>query len=133
MEPFPGLPLSVQPHHIDMFGHMSHTAYLQMMETARFAWAAHVGTPLPQMIEVERRGPVLVKVELRYRRECRMGDEVLVTVRPVASQRRLGRLHQSVVLVGTGEVACEGELTFAMIDLDRRRPVALPDAWRAEA
>lgn len=131
MTAFPGLALRVQPHQIDMFGHMSHFAYLQVMESARFAWAEHVGTPLPQMIEEQRRGPVLVKVELRYRRECRLGDALTITVTPTSSSSRLGKLHQSVVLAESGEVACEGELTFAMIDLDTRRAVSLPKSWLA--
>ncbi|MCB9777029.1 MAG: acyl-CoA thioesterase [Alphaproteobacteria bacterium] len=127
--PFPGLLARVEPHMVDMFGHMSHVAYLQLMESARFDWAAHIGTPIPTMIERDRMGPALVKVELRYRRECRLGDRLRVTVTPLSARRRLGRLHQSIVLVDRDEVACEGELVFAMIDLDTRRARALPDGF----
>lgn len=131
MQPFPGLPVTVRSSHVDMFGHVSHMAYLEYMEWARFAWAEHVGLPIPRMIAQDRLGPALVKVEARYRRECRLGDDLLVTVEPLAARRLLGRLRQTVVLTGTGEVACEAELTFAMIDLDTRRARPLPDAWLA--
>jgi acyl-CoA thioesterase FadM len=116
---------------VDMFGHMSHVAYLQLMESARFAWAEHIGLPIPQLIAEQRMGPALVDVKLRYKRECRLGDLLRVTVAPLSARRWLGRLHQSVVLASTGEIACEGELAFVMIDLDTRKARSLPPGWMA--
>ena len=128
--PFPGLPVTVRSSHVDLFGHVSHMAWLEFMEWARFAWAAHVGAPIPQLIERDRMGPALVKLEVRYRKEGRLGDELLVTVEPVSADHRLGRLRQEARLQADGVVCCEAELTFAMIDLDSRRLRPMPEAWR---
>ena len=131
MSDFPGLPVTVQSSHVDMFGHLGHTWYLQFMEWARFAWSEHIGLSIPTMMEEERIGPALIKAEVRYRKECRLGDELLVTVEPLQARRRLGRVRQTVVR--DGEVACEAELWFAMIHLDERTARPLPAAWMAAA
>ncbi len=132
MQPFPGLPVTVRSSHIDMFGHVNHTAYLHFMEWARFAWAEHVGTPIPTLIERDRMGPALLKVAVRYRRECLLGDDLLVTVEPLMARRQLGRLRQTVIRQEDGVVACEAELTFAMLDLDTRTVRDMPAFFQME-
>jgi len=85
MLPWPGLPVTVMSTHIDMFGHVNHTRYLEYMEWARFAWAAHLGMPLPELVRDEGIGPAIIRATLSFRRECRLGDELLVTVRVVSA------------------------------------------------
>ncbi|MCK6503997.1 acyl-CoA thioesterase [Myxococcota bacterium] len=127
--PFPGLDVTVRSSHVDLFGHVSHMAWLEFMEWARFAWAEHVGAPIPVMIARDRLGPALVKLEVRYRQEGRLGDQLRVTVEPVSADRRLGRLRQEARRQPGGELCCEAEMTFVMIDLDTRRPRPLPAGW----
>lgn len=127
--PFPGLDVTVRSSHVDLFGHVSHMAWLEYMEWARFAWAEHVGAPIPVLIERDRLGPALVKLEVRYRKEGRLGDQLRVSVEPVSADRRLGRLRQEARLVPGGELCCDALMTFVMIDLDTRRPRPLPDGW----
>jgi YbgC/YbaW family acyl-CoA thioester hydrolase len=129
MTPFPGLPVTVRSSHIDMFGHVNHTCYLEYMEWARFAWAEHGGAPIPKVIAEERVGPAILKADVRYRRECRLGDALLVTVNPLSARRQIGRLHQQVIRVEDGEVACEAELTFVMMNLDTRSAAPLPQLF----
>jgi thioesterase-3 len=130
---WPGLRVDVMSTHLDMFGHVNHTRYLEYMEWARFAWADHHGFPIPELVERQRVGPAILRAQLQFRRECRMGDSLRVTVRAVSARRGIGRVHQSILDVRTGEVVCEGELTFVMLDLDARRAAPLPDAFVALA
>lgn len=131
MEPFPGLPVTVRSSHVDMFGHVSHMAYLEFMEWARFAWAAHHGLPIPRLVAEQRMGPALIDARIRYRRECALGDDLRVTVTPLRARRSIGRLHQQVLR--GDEVCCEAELAFAMIDLDTRRLRELPPIFAGTA
>lgn len=130
LEPFPGLPIIVRSSHIDMFGHVSHMAWLEFMEWARFAWADHIGLPIDRLMATERMGPAIFKLEVRYRQEGRLGDALRVSVEPISADRRLGRLRQEVRREATGELCCEAEMSFVMIDLDTRRPRPMPEAWR---
>lgn len=129
LTPFPGLPVTVRSSHIDMFGHVNHTCYLEFMEWARFAWAEHGGAPIPRMIAEDRIGPAILRADVRYRKECMLGDDLLVTVEPHSARRQIGRLHQRVLHAASGEVACEAELTFVMIHLDQRKAVPLPELF----
>ncbi len=126
MNPWPGLPLTVMSSHIDMFGHVNHTRYLEFMEWARFAWAADLGVPLPELVRDEGIGPAIIRAQVAFRRECRLGDELLVTVRPLSARRGIGRLHQDIHDTRTNERVCDAEMTFVMLDLTTRRAVPLP-------
>jgi thioesterase-3 len=126
MLPWPGLPVTVMSTHIDMFGHVNHTRYLEYMEWARFAWAAHLGTPLPELVRDQGVGPAIIRATLSFRRECRLGDELLVTVRAVSARRGIGRLHQDIVDRHSGERVCDAEMAFVMLDLGTRKAVPLP-------
>jgi YbgC/YbaW family acyl-CoA thioester hydrolase len=127
-EPFPGLRVTVPSTHIDMFGHVNHARYLEYMEWARFAWAAHGGQPIPEMV-ARGFGPAILRAEVHYRRECFLGEELLVGVEPLSARRSIGRLRQRVVQLASGEVACEATMTFAMIDLKARRVAELPEVF----
>lgn len=128
---WPGLDVVVRSTHVDLFGHLNHARYLEFMEWARFAWAEHHGFPMLEMVETQRIGPALLRVDIQFRRECRLGDSLVVSVTPLSARRRIGRLRQDIVDRATGERVCEAEITFVMFDLDARRAVALPDAFRA--
>jgi thioesterase-3 len=124
--PWPGLRVAVMSTHIDMFGHVNHTRYLEYMEWARFAWAVHHENPLPDLIRDQGIGPAIIKAQLNFRRECKLGDELLVTARAASARRGIGRVYQSIVDVRTNELVCDGELAFVMLDLRARKAVALP-------
>lgn len=126
-EPWPGLRLTVMSTHIDMFGHVNHTRYLEYMEWARFDWAAHYGNPLPELIRDKGVGPAIIRAHLNFRRECKLGDELIVTARAVGARRGIGRIHQEIRDVRTDERVCDAEMTFVMLDLTSRKTVPLPE------
>lgn len=128
---FPGLLVRVPSSHIDMFGHCNHARYLEYMEWARFAWAAHSGCPIPVMVQ-NGRGPAILRADVRYRRECVYDDELLVTVEPISARRGIGRLRQVLTRTSDGEVVCDGELTFVMLDLVARKATTLPPEFLAQ-
>ena len=130
-ETFPGIVVDVQSSHVDMFGHLNHTKYLEFMEWARFAWAAHAGSPIDQMITRDRVGPAILRVNIQYRRECKLGDRLLVTVEPQSKRRAIGVLRQVLTDTRTDERVCEAELTFVMLDMDTRKVAPLPAIFLA--
>ena len=129
MLPYPGLRVIVRSTHVDALGHLNNARYLEFMEWARFDWSAHHGMAVPAMV-AEGTAPVVVKAELHFRRECRLDEALLVTVRPVGARRAIGRLEQDVI-GPDGELRCRGLLAFVVIDVDTRRIVPLPSAFLA--
>jgi YbgC/YbaW family acyl-CoA thioester hydrolase len=127
-ERFPGITIRVPSSHIDMFGHCNHARYLEYFEWARFAWAAHGGTPIPEMVR-NGVGPAILRADVRYRRECLYDDELHVSVEPTTARRDIGRLRQVITRTRDGEVVADAEMTFVMIDLRERRATRLPPVF----
>lgn len=112
--------------HVDIFGHLNHARSLEFMEWARFCWAAHHGFPIEKMVE-EGYGPAIVRANVTWRRECRLGDRLRVTVLPLSARRGIGKLRQEV---WKGEELClEAEMSFVMFDLKARKALELPPAF----
>ncbi|MBM4366689.1 MAG: acyl-CoA thioesterase [Deltaproteobacteria bacterium] len=124
-ERFPGITIRVPSSHIDMFGHCNHARYLEYFEWARFAWAAHGGSPIPEMVK-NGLGPAILRADVRYRRECLYDDELHVSVEPLSARRDIGRLRQVITRTADNEVVAEAEMTFVMIDLVARKATKLP-------
>ncbi|HNC94605.1 MAG TPA: thioesterase family protein [Myxococcota bacterium] len=128
MTSFSGIEVQVMSTHVDLFGHLNHARYLEYLEWARFAWAAHHGFPIEKMVE-EGYGPAIVRANVTWRRECRLGDKLRVTVQPLSARRGIGKLHQEV---WKGEELClEAEMSFVMFDLKARKALELPETFLA--
>lgn len=122
----------MQSTHVDMFGHVNHTRYLEYMEWCRFDWAKWHGFPIDTMVRDAHVGPALLRVQIQYRRECRLGDRLRVTAAAVSARRQIGVVHQEIWNRVTEELVCEAEISFVMMDLRERKAVDLPPAFLAE-
>lgn len=129
MDSFPGITVTVQSSHVDMFGHVNHTRYLEYMEWCRFAWSDHHGFPIPRMVADDRVGPAVLRVQVQFRRECRYGETLRVRAEALSARRMIGRLRQTIHAVlpdgADGDLVCDAELTFVMLNLDTRKAAPL--------
>ncbi len=123
---FPGIDITVPFAHVDLFGHVNHARYLEYMEQARFAWCAHMGLPAADMIR-QGFGPAVVRAQISWRRECRMGDQLRVTAIPLSARRGIGRVRQEIWR--GGELCADGELSFVMLHLTDRKILPLPEIF----
>lgn len=67
---------------IDHLGHVNYMRYIAFSEKATFDWHRKAGLGPTEMID-ENMGTVLVKMEVEYFKEARLGDEVRVYTVPV--------------------------------------------------
>jgi acyl-CoA thioester hydrolase len=123
---------SVRGYEIDAWGHVNNAVYLQWLEHARWEMYRAFGFSL-QSGDVL---PVIRHVEMDYRAECLMGDEVEVTVWPRhagQSSFRLGmsvRIHRADEKSRVGNVALVAQVVLVCTGPDRKK-AALPEHWRA--
>ncbi len=105
---------------LDVYGHVNHVVYLTYLEESRDEWLGKVlGDP------AEVWNFVVARVEIDYRRELSLGDDVTV------ARCRLARIGTSSVrtseriLTLAGEVAAEAEAVLVARDRDtgRSRPL----------
>ena len=106
--------------------HVRNTAFSDYATHARFRLLAAHGFDQARL-EALRFGPVMMREEIRYRREVRFGDELVVTVRcaglsPDVSQ---WRVHQDV-LRPDGREAAVLTIQGGWMDLETRRLAAPP-------
>lgn len=111
---------------VDGNGHLSNVAILNRAADVRFLFFAQNGFP-GSRFSAERVGPVIVRDELRYRKELRFLDEFLVDLltvglSPDGARFEVENTFRTIDDVVTAVVSSEG----VWFDLDRRRPRAPP-------
>lgn len=121
--------VQVRSYELDAFGHVNHAVYLQYFEYARFQALSKGGFDVH---ELERRGEGIhvVRVEIDYRREARLGDELVV--RTVARDLRNSSmtLEQRALADGDPEsVVAEARVVVVWVGPDGR-PMRIPEDIR---
>jgi acyl-CoA thioester hydrolase len=119
-------PFEVRWSDIDGNRHVRNTAFSEYASHARFRLLSAHGFD-QAALERLRFGPVMMREEIRYRREAHFGERLLVTVRcaglsPDASQ---WRVHQDV-LRADGKEAAVLTITGGWLNLDTRKLVVPP-------
>ena len=106
--------------------HVRNTAFSEYATHTRFRLLAAHGFTQAKL-EALRFGPVMMREEVRYRREVLFGDALRVTARcaGLSVDGSHWRVHQDV-LRQDGREAALLTIQGGWIDLDSRRPVAPP-------
>lgn len=72
--------IQVRSYELDALGHVNHAVYLNYLEHARFCALEAAGIS-PGHMAREGWGVHVVRIEVDYRAECRMGDELVILTR----------------------------------------------------
>lgn len=109
---------------VDTIGHLNNAKYLEYMEWGRFDWIIQTGLSLP---ELQRRGilPVVVNINVNYRKELRMGDHVKVVSRPLQYGSKSFVVRHELYNA-KDDLVCDADVTMVMIDAKERKATGLP-------
>lgn len=118
----------IQESHLDTFGHVNNATYLVLFEEARWDLITGVGLGLGQ-IKDSRIGPVILEVNVKYRREVRNRETITIVTEVVGDAGMTFQLLQRA-MKEDGRLACEALFVMAVWDLDARKLVPPPPAWR---
>jgi acyl-CoA thioester hydrolase len=112
----------------DANGHVRHTVYPELGAEVRLAWLAEGGFDWRRFREAGL-GPVLLREEIDYLREVRLGEEVTVDLEALGISPDGGRwrLRHQVRTIG-GELAARVVVSGGWLDLDARRLAVAPAA-----
>ena len=112
----------------DVYGHVNNTVHYRWFDTVVNAWLVARG-----LLDIEHGNPIGLVVETgcRYAQSISFPEAVeigLAVTRLGGSSvtYRLGVFAEDVV-----EAAAQGHFTHVYVDRASRRPVPVPDAWRA--
>ncbi len=117
----------IRESHLDTFGHVNNATYLELYEQARWDLITERGFGI-QTIRETGTGPVILEVDLKFRRELKNRERVRIVTELVSRSTKIGKLLQRMINE-RGEVASEALFTVGLMDQSTRRLIPLSGAF----
>ena len=113
---------------LDAYQHVSHIAYLRMIEECRSRWMSSV----PSDWQGDDQGPVVANINIDYRQSLYWPNTVQVTLQAQAIGRSSLTLAHALCTEANGERLTHAEASVTLVWIDKRsgRPVPLPACIR---
>jgi thioesterase-3 len=121
-------PLTIEPRHCDLYGHMNNAAYAELLEEGRWDFISRRGYGRDTVTELNQ-GPVVLQLNISFRRELSPGEQVIVESHLSQIRSRSATVSQRI-LAADGQVACEAEATLGLFDLATRRLIGPNERWK---
>ena len=106
----------------DSLGHLNHVTAVRFLEKARYEWYETCGLFSG---EHGRLGTVVVNINYNYRRECFLGERLVVTSCGLTMGSK-SMLVAHEIVKPNGDVAIEGHATSVVMDLSARQIIPVP-------
>ncbi|MGN2637334.1 acyl-CoA thioesterase [Nocardia takedensis] len=117
--------LQVRGYELDTLGHVNQAVYLQYGEHARWELLREAGVAGDKLI-AEAIGPVVLETNIKYRRELRVGDEVIIDTDFEWEGGKIFHIRQLIRKLD-GTTAAEILVTGGVMDLNARKLILNPD------
>jgi len=118
---------TVRDTHIDAFGHVNNAAYLQLFEDARWDIISSGGYGLKE-IQEHRKGPVILEVTLKYRKEILRDQVIRIETQTCMKTDRIFIVEQQMYNE-LNELCSEAVFTGALFDLQTRKITPPTEIW----
>ena len=119
--------LQIKEHHLDTFGHVNNATYLALMEEARWELITGNGFGMAKIKE-SGLGPVVLEVQIQFRRELRLRDRIRITTKMISYEGKVGELEQEI-FDSSGQVSASARFKFGLFDTRSRRLVTPTPEW----
>ncbi|MFO8101904.1 MAG: thioesterase family protein [Dehalococcoidia bacterium] len=115
--------IKVRGYHVDLYGHVNNSRYLEFLEEARWQFAdGHLD--LVQWQE-EGIGFSIVNININYRKPAFMGDVLKIHTHLAKLGRASGTIHHQIVHNETGDTVADADVTFVMVDSRTNKAVPM--------
>ena len=122
------LELVIREQHLDTFGHVNNARYLEIFEQARWDFITDNGFGL-EYVRSSGTGPVILELSLKFVRELKNRQEVVVRSQLDSYEGKIGRMTQ-LIIDATGQVFCEAKFVIALWDTRVRKLIEPTPEWR---
>lgn len=112
---------------VDLLGHLNNAAYLQMFEDMRWDVIHQRGYGFAEILK-RNQGPVILEAQIKFLKELKVRDQVIITMELVEYPSKVGKLLQKMILPD-GQVACEAVFVFGLFDLAARKLISPTPEW----
>ena len=113
---------------LDTFGHVNNARYLEIFEQARWDLITDNGFGL-DYVKASGTGPVILEINLRFLREVKNRQKVLIRSSLDSYEGKIGRMTQELI-DESGQVCCEAKFVIAQWDTATRRIIPPTPEWR---
>jgi acyl-CoA thioester hydrolase len=112
---------------IDSNGHMRNVAYLDISANSRMEFFNANGYTLTEFFGAGL-GPVVLKDEIEYKREVRLGEDLTVTNELAGMSEDSTRfIFRNQFIKANGKLACKISSLVAFFDIATRKTIAPPE------
>ncbi len=118
----------IREQHLDAYGHVNNAAYMVLFEEARWEWITPNGFGV-EKIQGYGFGPVLLEASIRFKREIKLREKILVTTRLQEQKGLLSFVYQEMVKED-GQVGAEGTFVIGLFDLKTRKLIRPTPEWK---
>ncbi len=119
-------PIEIKEIYLDTFGHMNNAMYLTLFEDARWELITQNGYGV-EKIRQTGLGPVILELKIRFVKEIRLREKIVIESKLISYEQKIGRLMQT--MLRSGEVCCTAEMVFGLFDLRLRKLVLPTPDW----
>ncbi len=113
---------------LDTFGHVNNARYLELFEQARWDLITEAGFGL-DYVRSSGTGPVVLEVTLRFIREVKNRQQLIIRSNIDSYEGKIGRMTQ-LMLDDAGQTCCEGKFVIAQWDTRTRKLIEPTPEWR---
>lgn len=119
-------PVVIKEIYLDTFGHVNNATYLTIFEEARWDLISKRGFGIPE-IQRTGLGPTVLEVQVKFLRELRLREEIIIETQMLSYDRKIGKLRQA--MIRDGDVCCAAEFTIGLFDIQKRKLVVPTPEW----
>ena len=121
--------IPVRGYHIDLYGHVSHTRYLELLEEAR--WRLF-GERMDRATLNKTESPlVVVNVNIDYRAPAKVYDTLVIETSTESIGRTSAVLRQQISIQEKTTIIADARVTFVAVDPRSQKPIPIAGALRA--
>jgi acyl-CoA thioester hydrolase len=114
--------------HLDSFGHVNNSVYVQLYEEARWDFITKNGFGLDYVTQ-NQIGPVILDLQVRFKRELKNREKIIITSQTAEIISPKIMVLNQAMLKADGKVASEATFTIGFFDLKARKLINANEEW----
>jgi thioesterase-3 len=118
----------IRTFHIDAFGHVNNSRYVELLEEARWRYAEDIG--LIELLTERGLGFIIIDMQLRFRLPVFEGDTIQVETSLTTLGSASGNVKQWVTKSGESSICLKSHFHFILIDRNTAKSVPIDGAIR---
>ncbi len=119
--------MTIKEFHLDTFGHVNNSVYLEIFEEARWEVITKNGYGLAE-VQKRQQGPVILKVQLEFLKELKLRENIKILTSTDPFNGKISMIYQDIYNQKE-ELCCKAVFTYGFFDLRARKLIEPSPEW----